>query len=122
MKADTDGDDREYITVKMTFEAGVGETPDDYYTIYIDPETNRMRATEFVVTHAAMLDLFKAPPEAKFIGPLIHVYEEYGTYDGLVIPTRYTTYTPNGRQYGNHTVEDISFSVRCDPAQGPLCL
>lgn len=111
------GDDREYLTVKMTFGAGVGETPDDYYTIYIDPETYRMRATEFIVTHAAVLDLFKAPPEVKFIGPLIHVYEDYGTFDGLLIPTKYSTYAPNGQVYGNHTVEDISFRVEFDASK-----
>ncbi len=108
------GDDRQYVTVKMTFEEGVGNTPDDYYTIYIDPETHRMKGAEFVVTHAVMLDLFNVPPEVKALGPLYHVYEEYGTFNGLVIPTAYTTYRPDGKPYGNHTVEDIRFDVRFD--------
>lgn len=110
-------DDREYLTVKMTFKPGVGITPDDYYTIYIDPKTNRMKATEFVVTHAAMLDIFNVPPEVTAIGPLYHVYEDYGTFDGLVIPTKYTTYRPDGKKYGNHIVKDISFDVKFDTSK-----
>jgi hypothetical protein len=110
-------DDTEYITVKMTFEAGTGESPDDYYVIYIDPETYRMKATEYIVTYGAMLDLFNAPPEMKFIGPLYHVYEDYVTVGGLVMPSKYRTYDPTGNVYGHHTVSNYAFDKPFDESK-----
>ena len=114
------GDEKEYITVTMTFDAGVGDTPDDYYKIFIDPDTYQMKATEFVVTHAAVLDLFNVPADVKFLGPITHVYGDLGTFDGLVIPTTYTSYAPNGDVYGNHRVEDISFSVKFEESMAQI--
>ena len=55
-------DPTEYITVKMTFEPGVGDTPDDYYILYIDPDSYRLRAAELRVTYADIL-----PPEVDAI-------------------------------------------------------
>lgn len=107
-------DDRDYLKVKMTFDPGTGETPDDYYVIYIDPDTYRMRATEFVVTYGPMLDIFGVPAEVKFIGPIIHSYSEFTTVDGLVVPVAYSTFTPTGQLYGEHTVENWSFSKAFD--------
>ena len=64
-----------------------------------------------------VLDLFQAPPDARFIGPLVHVYEQYETFDGLVIPTKYSTYAPDGQIYGRHTVKDVSFTVPFDASK-----
>ncbi len=48
-------DPTEYITIEMTFAAGVGDTPDDYYVLYIDPKSHRLEACEYIVTYAALL-------------------------------------------------------------------
>ena len=77
----------EYITVKMTFAAGVGDTPDDYYVLYIDPKSHRLKACEYIVTYAAIL-----PAGVAATPPHILVYEEFATVDGLVVPTRYSIY------------------------------
>jgi hypothetical protein len=110
-------DDTEYITIKMTFEAGTGESPDDYYVIYIDPETHLMKATEYIVTYGAMLDLFKVPAEVTFLGPLYHVYDDYTTVDGLVMPSKYRTYDPAGNVYGHHTVSNYAFDKPFDDSK-----
>ena len=110
-------DDKTYITIRMTFEPGVGDTPDDYYLIFIDPDTYLMRGAEFIVTYGAMLDLFNMPEDVTFLGPMIKVFETYDTVDGLKIPTTYKTYTPDGTIYGDHTVEDISFTKVFDEAR-----
>lgn len=110
--------EKDYWKVRMTFDAGVGESPDDYYTIFVDPESHRMAATEFVVTYGAMLDLFQVPEEVTAIGPLYHVYDEFGRFDGLVVPTSYRTFFVNAeRLYGNHTVSHISFTQSFDASR-----
>ena len=110
--------DKEFLTLRMTYEGPAGDTPDDYYVIYIDPETYRMAGTEYVVTYATMLDLFKLPPEAKFLGPIYHVFDDFTTVDGLTLPSRYHTHGPDGKViYGEHTVLDISFEKPFDESR-----
>ena len=110
--------EKEYLTLRMTYEGEAGDTPDDYYVLYIDPETYLMAGTEYVVTYATMLDLFKLPPEVKFIGPLFHIFDDYATVDGLTLPSRYHTHgPPAGKVYGEHTVLDISFRDRFDESR-----
>ena len=75
-------DPTEYITVKMTFEPGVGDTPDDYYILYIDPDSYRLRAAELRVTYADIL-----PPEVDAIEE-IAVYDKFATVEGLVVPMK----------------------------------
>ena len=79
-------DPTEYITVKMTFEPGVGDTPDDYYILYIDPNSYRLRAAELRVTYADIL-----PPEVDAIEE-IAVYDRFTIVEGLVVPTKCSIY------------------------------
>ena len=79
-------DPTEYITVKMTFEPGVGDTPDDYYILYIDPDSYRLRAAELRVTYADIL-----PPEVDAIEE-IAVYDKFATVEGLVVPLKCSIY------------------------------
>ena len=79
-------DPTEYITVKMTFDSGVGDTPDDYYILYIDPKNYRLRAAELTVTYADVL-----PPDVDVMTEII-VYEEvrysgwtYGSHEMLYL-------------------------------------
>jgi len=101
--------EKDYHQLRMTFDAGVGDSPDDYYVIFIDPESYRMIGTEFVVTYGAMLDLFNLPPDKTFLGPLFKVYEDYTEVDDMVLPKRYKTYTPDGTMYGDHLVSNYRF-------------
>jgi len=110
-------DDKTYITLMMTFAAGTGDAPDDYYKIFIDPDTGLMKAAEYIVTYGAMLDLMQMPPEQTFMGPLTKVYDDYQTIDGLTVPSSYRTYGPDGNVYGEHKVENVSFSKKFDVSQ-----
>lgn len=101
----------------MTFEAGVGDASDDYYVIFIDPDTYMMRGAEFIVTYGAMLDLFGVPEDVTHLGPMFKIFEDYKTIDGLKVSTRYKTFTPDGTLYGDHTVEQISFSKPFDESR-----
>ncbi|MGH7454436.1 MAG: DUF6503 family protein [bacterium] len=105
-------DPTEYITVKMTFEAGVGDTPDDYYVLYIDPKSHRLKACEYIVTYASLL-----PPGVEATPPHILVYEAFATVDGLVVPTRYSIYEKNHSLYATCEIRSWSFKKPFDTAR-----
>ena len=105
-------DPTEYITVKMTFEPGVGDTPDDSYTLYIDPKSYRLRAIELVVTYAD----FRSPlgdPSA----PIVFLYEEFATVDGLTVPTKSSIHLQDGTPMGSYEWRDWSFSKSFDESR-----
>ncbi len=105
-------DPAEYITVKMTFEPGVGDTPDDYYILYIDPNSYRLRAAELTVTYADAL-----PPDVDALTEII-VYEEFATVDGLTVPTKCSVYGKDGSPLASFpNVRDWSFSRPFDESR-----
>jgi hypothetical protein len=97
------GDDTEYTTVLMTFEPGVGDTPDDYYRLYIDPATNLLRGCAYIVTYSALMpEGMKSTPEH------VLVYDEVTTVAGLRVPVRLTIYEGDV-VYAKCTIRDWAF-------------
>jgi hypothetical protein len=102
------GETAECALVMMTFEPGVGDTPDDYYRLYIDPVSKRLRACDYVVTYGSLLPAgVEATPEHHL------VYESYETVSGLLVPASYTVYEA-GKVYGTCRIRDWSFSQPFD--------
>ncbi|MFQ5777539.1 MAG: hypothetical protein ACE5IP_05985 [Terriglobia bacterium] len=104
-------DPTEYITVKMSFEAGVGDTPDDYYILYIDPNSYRLRAADLAVTYAGIL-----PPDVKAITEII-VYDEFATVDGLTVPVRASVYGHDHSPRASFAWRDWSFRKPFDESR-----
>ena len=48
---DADLDGVTYELVKLTYGEGVGDAPDDYYVLYLHPETRRLAALRYVVSY-----------------------------------------------------------------------
>lgn len=102
----------EYVTVRMTFGQGVGDTPDDYYVLYIDPQSHRLHACEYVVTYPGLV------PEGMEHTPAhILVYDTYETVDHLVVPTHFTIYGKDHSVYAACTVSDWSFKKPFDASR-----
>ena len=80
-------DTTEYEAVRMTFEPGTGDTPNDYYVLYIHPESHLLKACEYIVTYRALL-----PEGVEHTPPHVLVYEEYETVNELKVPTKFTIY------------------------------
>lgn len=97
-------DPTESIAIRMTFEAGTGDTPDDYYVLYIDPASYRLRGCEYIVTYGTLL-----PEGAEQTPPHDLLFEAWATVDGLLVPTRYTIYEKDGAVYARCEVRDWSF-------------
>jgi hypothetical protein len=102
-------DPTEYRTVRMTFGQGVGDTPDDYYILYIHPDTHMLRACEYIVTYQAIL-----PEGMEATPPHILVYEDFETVNWLQVPTRYTTYQVDHSLYARCWIRDWSFKKPFD--------
>ena len=56
---------KDYTQVKVTYLAGAGDTPDDYYVLLIDPETKITRGAYYIVTNKMVAPEGPTPP--KFI-------------------------------------------------------
>jgi hypothetical protein len=95
------GDDpTEYVALRMTFGEGVGDTPDDYYLLYVDPETHRLHGCEYVVTYRALL-----PEGVEHTPPHDLIFDEFTSIGGLVLPTAFTIYEKDGSVYASCRVE-----------------
>ncbi len=96
----------EFPTAKLTFEAGVGDTPDDWYVVYEDPTSHRLKALAYIVTYGTTAEEASAKPH-------LAMYEKFTDVDGLQVPSRLTFWNWNeeegtvGDSIGNASFDDI---------------
>jgi len=76
---------RSFETARLTFGSDVGDTPDDWYVLYVDPETSRLHGMAYIVTFGTTAE--KAGEEPHAI-----VYEELTELEGAQVPTRMRFY------------------------------
>jgi len=76
---------RSFETARLTFAEGVGDTPDDWYVLYKDPDTSRLHAMAYIVTFGTTAVEAEKEPHAI-------VYEEHAQLDGALVPTRMRFY------------------------------
>ena len=100
----------EYIAIRATYEAGVGDTPDDYYVLYIHPETFVLRGCAYVVTYPSLL-----PRGAKSTPEHVLIFDDFATVEGLKVPVAFTIYE-EWEFYARCKISDWSFSKPFDPA------
>lgn len=72
-----------YFFAHQTFASDAGDTPDDWYDIWIDRETHRVAAMGYIVTYGRSLDEANAEPHAI-------AYHDFETVDGVTLATRWT--------------------------------
>lgn len=105
------GDSTQYTTVMMTFAPGTGDTPDDYYRLYIHPETKMLRAVDYVVTYRALM------PEGHTSSPEhCLIYDGMTEMDGLRLPSHFTIYE-DGEVYAACTLSDYSLAAPFDESR-----
>src|SRR5687768_4548611 len=77
------GDGRQYPAIRLTFAPGTGDAPRDWYILYRDPQTDRLRAMAYIVTYA------KAPSDRPD-DPHAILYDDFRTIAGVTLATRWT--------------------------------
>lgn len=77
------GTDEHYPTARMTFDAGVGDTSDDWYLVFRDPATDRLAALAYVVTYGTTREQAAADPHAI-------TYQDFTEVEGAELATSWT--------------------------------
>ncbi|MEL6561032.1 MAG: DUF6503 family protein [Bacteroidota bacterium] len=94
----------DYHIVRATFGEGVGDAPDDYYVLYIDPETFRLSAIRYVVSYPAYFKKGEHPQE-KFM-----TYEGQQEISGIIFPKEHRTFMWEADGSIGEYVTDITLS------------
>lgn len=72
--------------IKVTFDSGTGDAPDDYYILYFDATSHQLSVIRYIVSYPAYFKDGGHLPE-KFMD-----LSEYKTVDGITFPTLYKTH------------------------------
>lgn len=74
-----------FKTAKLSFEAGTGDAPDDWYIVYADPNSMLMNTAAYIVTAGKSKEEAEKDPHAI-------KYSEYSDIDGIPIAHRWDFY------------------------------
>ncbi|MEO1235985.1 MAG: hypothetical protein AAFX76_04275 [Planctomycetota bacterium] len=94
--------------VKVTFESGVGDTPDDWYIALSDPATHQLKALAYIVTYGT-------PAEEANKKPSIVLYDDFVEVDGVPFATTWTFHFWNpdagvdGEPKGTASLSNVAF-------------
>ncbi len=88
--------------VKVTYDAGTGDSPDDYYIVYVHAETHRVAALRYIVSYPGFFEAGQHSPEK------LMRYSDYQTTEGLLLAHRYDTYAweAEGSVVGDRVTEN----------------
>jgi hypothetical protein len=84
-----------YDQVKVTYNPGSGDAPDDYYIVLIHPETKMVGETRYIVTNPLVAR--NGPVPEKLI-----TLEKYTTVKGIKLPTAHRSFNMNGDKVAEH--------------------
>lgn len=98
-----------YDTIKVTFEDGVGDAPDDYYVVYFDPESRRVGGLRYVVSYPGFFPDGGHSPE-KFMA-----YDGELIVDGITFAETYRTFEWDGESEGDVVTETTLSNVSFKP-------
>ena len=93
--------------VKVTFAAGTGDAPDDYYILHFDAETHQLIGTRYIVSYPEYFkDGGNSPEKFMEVGPLRKV-------EGILLPTQLKTHWTVDNLPGEYItlieISDIAF-------------
>lgn len=100
----------EHPTARLTFDPGVGDSPDDWYVVYRDPESGRLAALAYVVTYGSTREQAEAEPHAI-------TYHDDATVGGTTLPTTWRLWNwseaegIHGEPLGEVTLADLRFAT-----------
>jgi hypothetical protein len=84
-----------YQQVKVTYNPGTGDAPDDYYIVLINPETKMVGGARYIVTSPIVVR--NGPGPEKLI-----TLEAFTKLGGVSLPTKHRSFTMNGDTVGEH--------------------
>lgn len=100
--------DQPMPAARLTFAEGVGDSPDDWYIAYRDPETDRLAALAYIVTYGT-------PAEQAEQNPHAVLYRGWRTLDGVTLSTDWRFHHwsedqgAHGQMIGHVTLSELAF-------------
>ncbi|GAA4319172.1 hypothetical protein GCM10023115_45450 [Pontixanthobacter gangjinensis] len=96
-----------YDTAKLSFKSNIGDSPDDWYVVYKDQETNRLKAAAYIVTFSKEKEKAEEDPHAI-------VYSDFKSVENVDIATKWSFHNWNsedgfGEKLGEATISNIRF-------------
>jgi len=100
-------DSLKYDTAKLSFKSNIGDSPDDWYVVYKDPATSRLKAAAYIVT-------FNSEQEKAEEDPHAIVYSDYQIIDDVAIATKWSFHNWNaedgiGKKLGEASISNVKF-------------
>jgi hypothetical protein len=100
-------DHENYLSEKLTFSAGTGDAPDDWYVVYANKETHLIEKAAYIVTYNGSKEEAEKNPHAI-------QYSDYKEVAGIPIATTWTFWTWKAgeglkEELGNATISAIKF-------------
>ncbi len=71
-----------HLAARLTFDPGIGDTPDDWYVTYLHPATDRLAALAYIVTYGTPTAEAEKEPHAM-------TYEDFDNVEGVTIGRRW---------------------------------
>ncbi|GIZ10154.1 hypothetical protein [Flavobacterium sp. UMI-01] len=102
-----ESDHEKFDSQRLTFEAGTGDAPDDWYVVYTNKATNLIEKAAYIVTANKNKEEAEKNPHAI-------KYTDYKTIDGIPVATKWSFWewaTDKGltEEIGNATLTNIKF-------------
>jgi len=96
-----------FKATKMTFDQGVGDSPDDWYIVYKNQENDLLAAMAYIVTYSKSQDVAEQDPHAI-------TYEAYTDVDGIPFATQWNFWSWNSqgetqKLLGEAIISNINF-------------
>lgn len=108
---------KDYDVAKITFKAGTGDSPDDYYIAYVDPASGKLKLSVYVVTYSSI----RKDKPVDQLEPHAIVFDEWQEIDGLKVPktARYYAWkndTIEGDALGEMEFSKVHFAIEMPEA------
>ncbi len=93
-----------YDAVKITYDAGTGDAPDDYYINYYEKETHLLKAIKYIVSYPSYFKNGGHSPEK------LMVITKYKTVENIVLAAEYETYSTDSNGFANEKITEVFVS------------
>jgi hypothetical protein len=97
---------KDYDALKITYAKGTGDTPDDYYIAYIDPDSKQLKLAIYIVTYPAMR---QGKPVSQ-LEPHVIVFDEWQSVSGLLVPKKAQFYKWTGSDLEGSVLGALEYS------------
>lgn len=101
--------EKPHLATKLTFDTGVGDSPDDWYILYADPAGHQLKSMAYIVTYGGT-DVQEAEKSSHAI-----TYDTFGIFNGVVLATQWEFYNWNeeegihGEALGQASLSNVRF-------------